>query len=72
MFEFDNYAVHNDMRRADAMYHNFSDWLDTCTDVAYYDRITELKLLLQQKYATIQMFYDDIQELITKYEIGYE
>ena len=69
---FDNYAVMRDMNKATAMYYLFNDWLDNINDVTYYDRITKLKLMIQQKYATIQMFYNDILELIYKYEIGYE
>ena len=65
----DRYKIINDMRKADALYNDFIVWVDMNTTSDNEKRANSLKQMAKRKYNNIIMYFDDIENLLSKHQI---
>jgi len=62
-----------DMRKAQGVYNGFCDWLDTLsiTNEKEAQRAAKVRYLVRGKYETVLMYYNDINNIISKNELNF-
>ena len=66
-------VILRDMRKAQAIYNGFCDWLDTLsiTNEKEAQRASKVRYLVREKYETVLMYFNDINNIISKNELDF-